>query len=53
MLNRCLRRGALRTLAAAEALVKLIQDNKMAEFDEKMANIDRAANTKAAKRQAE
>ena len=46
-------RGTLRTLASAEALIKLIQDNKMTEFDEKMAKLDIAANTKAAKRQAE
>ena len=46
-------RGTLRTLASAEALIKLIQDNKMTEFDEKMAKLDIATNTKAAKRQAE
>ena len=46
-------RGTLRTLASAEALIKLIQDNKMTEFDEKMAKLDIAVNTKAAKRQAE
>ena len=46
-------KGTLRTLASAEALIKLIQDNKMTEFDEKMAKLDIAANTKAAKRQAE
>ncbi len=45
-------RGTLRTLPSAEALVKLIQDNTMAEFDETMANLDIAANTKAAKTQA-
>ena len=46
-------RGTLRTLASAEALIKLIQNNKMTEFDEKMAKLDIAANTKAAKRRAE
>jgi hypothetical protein len=33
-------RGTLRTLASAEALIKLIQNNKMTEFDEKMAKLD-------------
>ena len=46
-------RGTLRTLASAEALIKLIQDNKMTEFDEKMAKLGIAVNTKAAKRRAE
>ena len=46
-------RGTLRTLASAEALIKLIQGNKMAEFDGKMTKLDIAVNTKAAKRQAE
>ncbi len=46
-------RGTFRTLASAEALIKLTQDNKMTEFDEKMAKLDIAVNTKAAKRQAE
>ena len=46
-------RGTLRTLASAEALIKLIQNNKMTEFDEKMAKLDIAVNTKAAKRRAE
>ena len=41
-------RGTLRTLASAEALIKLIQDNKMSEFDEKMAKLDIAAKTKTA-----
>ena len=45
-------RGTLRTLASAEALIKLIQNNKMTQFDEKIAKLDIAVNTKAAKRQA-
>ena len=45
-------RGTLRTLASAETLIKLIQENRMTEFDEKMKKLDIAANTKAAKRQA-
>ncbi len=47
------KRETLRTLASAESLIKLIQNNKMTEFDEKMAKLDIAANTKAAKRRAE
>ena len=46
-------RGTLRTLASAETLIKLIQEDRMTEFDEKMKKLDIAANTKAAKRQAE
>ena len=44
-------KGTIRTLAAAENLIKLIQDNKMEQFDEKMKKLDMAANTKAATRQ--
>ena len=46
-------RGTIRTQAAAETLIKLIQENKMDQVDEKMEKLDKAANTKAAKRQAE
>ena len=46
-------RGTIRTLGAAETLIKLVQDNKMKEFDERMGKLDVAVNTKAAKRQAE
>ena len=46
-------RGTLRTLASAEALIKLTPGNKMAEFDKKMAKLDIALNAKAAKRHAE
>ena len=46
-------RGTIRTQAAAETLIKLIQDNKKKELDERMAKLDITANTKAAKRQAE
>ena len=46
-------RGTLRTLASAESLIKLIQNSKMREFDETMAEIDTAVNTKAAKIRAE
>ena len=46
-------KGTIRTLAAAETLIKLVQENRMKEFDEKMKKLDIAANTKAAKRKAE
>ena len=46
-------RGTLRTLASAETLIKLIQEDRMTEFDEKMKKLDISVNTKAAKRQAE
>ena len=46
-------KGTIRTLAAAETLIKLVQENRMKEFDEKMKKLDISANTKAAKRQAE
>ncbi len=46
-------RGTLRTLASAEALIKLIQEDRMTEFNETMAKLDIAANTNATKRQAE
>ena len=46
-------RGAIRTIAASETLIKRIQENKMDQVDEKMAKLDIKANTKAAKRQAE
>ena len=46
-------KGTIRTQAAAETLIKLVQDNKMKEFDERMAKLDITANTKAAKRQAD
>ena len=46
-------RGTIRTLAAAETLIKLIQENKMDQVDERIKKLDMTANTKAAKRQAE
>ena len=46
-------RGTIRTLAAAEALVTLIQEDKMKEFDDKIGKLDKSENTKAAKRKAE
>ena len=46
-------KGTIRTLAAAETLIKLTQENKMKLFDEKMTKLDKAVNTQAAKRRAE
>ena len=46
-------RGTIRTQAAASTLIKLIQENKMDQVDAIMGKLDKAANTKAAKRQAE
>ena len=46
-------RGAIRTQAAAGTLIKLIQQNKMDQVDAKMEILDKAVNTKAAKRKAE
>ena len=45
--------GTLRTLAAAETVIKLIPESKMKEFEGKLAKLDKAVNIKAAKRQAE
>ena len=52
-LKQMFEKEAIRTLAAAETLIKLIQENKMKEFDEKMAKLDKAVNIQAAKRRAE
>ena len=46
-------RGTIRTQAAASTLIKLIQENKMDQVDAIMEKLDKAVNTKAAKRQAE
>ena len=45
-------RGTIRTQAAASTLIKLIQENKMDQVDARMEKLDKAVNTKAAKRQA-
>ena len=45
-------RGTIRTQAAASTLIKLIQENKMDQFDARMEILDKAVNTKAPKRQA-
>ena len=45
-------RGTIRTQAAASTLIKLIQENKMDQVDAKMGILEKAVNTKAAKRQA-
>ena len=46
-------KGTIRTQAAAYTLIKLIQENKMKDFDDNMEKLDKAVNAKAAKRQAE
>ena len=46
-------RGTIRTLAAAETLIKLIQENKMEQVDERIKKLDIAANRKEAKKQAD
>ncbi len=38
-------KGTLRTLASVEALIKLIQEDRMTEFDENMAKLDIAVIT--------
>ena len=45
-------KGTTRTQAAEETLIKLIQEYKMKDFDDK-ETLDKAVNTKAAKRRAE
>ena len=46
-------KGTIRSLAAAEAGVKLIQKDKIKELDENSGKLDKAENTKATKRKAE
>ena len=46
-------RGTIRTVNVAENLIKLTQQNKMDEFDQKFAKVEAAENTKAAKQQAQ
>ena len=46
-------RGEIRTQTAAGNLIKLIQENKMDQVDTRMEKLDKAVNTKSAKRQAE
>ena len=45
-------RGSIRTYKEAATLIKLAQDNKMDDFDEKYNKIEAAANIKLAKQQA-
>jgi hypothetical protein len=45
-------RGSIRTYKEAETLIKLAQENKMDDFDEKYNKIEAAANIKLAKQQA-
>ncbi len=46
-------KGNIRTLKEAEGLVKLIQDNKLNEFDTRFSKIEKTENTKVAKQKAE
>ena len=45
-------RGSIRTYKEAATLIKLAQDNKMDDFDEKHNKIEATANVKLAKQQA-
>ena len=45
-------RGSIRTYKEAETFIKLAQENKMDDFDEKYNKIEAAANVKLAKQQA-
>ncbi len=45
-------KGTINTLAAAERLIRQIQDGEMDKVDAALAKLDVAANTKSAKRQA-
>jgi hypothetical protein len=42
-------KGAIRTGSGAKTFIKLIQDNKMKEFDERMTKLDKAVNAKQPK----
>ena len=46
-------KGVIRTVTAAESLIKLIQENKLDEFDEKFSKTEKAENTRAAKQWSE
>ena len=46
-------KGVIKTRSAAENLIKLIQEGKMQEFDEKLNKIEKSENAKAAKRKSE
>ncbi len=46
-------KGNIRTLKEAEGLIKLVQENKLDEFDTRFNKIEKTENTKVAKRQAE
>ena len=46
-------KGTIRTISAAEGLIKLIQENKMDEFDKKFAQIEKTQNTREAKKQSQ
>ncbi len=46
-------KGNIRTLKEAEGLIKLIQENKLDEFDARFSKIEKTENTKVAKQKAE
>ena len=46
-------KGNIRTLKEAEGLIKLIQENKLEEFDTRFSKIEKTENTKVAKQKAE
>ena len=46
-------KGTLRTISAAEGLIKLIQENKMDEFGKQIAQIEKTQNTREAKKQSQ
>ena len=46
-------KGTIRTISAAEGLIKLIQENKMDEFDKTFAQVEKTQNTREAKKQSQ
>ena len=46
-------KGNIRTMKEAEGLIKLVQENKLDEFDTRFGKIEKTENAKVAKRKAE
>ncbi len=46
-------KGNIRTMKEAEGLIKLVQENKLDEFDTRFNKIEKTENTKVAKQKAE
>ena len=46
-------KGAIRALGQEEGLIKLIQDNKLGQFDARVGRLEKSQNAKVAKRKAE